>query len=618
MGQSSSSYPYPYPSPYSSSKTPPPLVEVLAPGGKVLVPPRSQFTVHPPPRRRMPRGGGLGYGHGYDAFEYEGDEMESEGEMSVGMMPGGRAGGYRPLGGGLGMGGRSGSAPMIRGGRGGGMGMGGMGMGGMGMGSPRIGPGGLGGGSGGMGMGMGMGMPMGGMPPPGIQGLANPMAHHAMMPSSSSSPLDQPPGYSSMQHLPPRYSASGPAGHIPTSAPVPGHNPYANMYSDPYPASPSSSTSSSPHRRRSPGVNKQIPLGAFAKSHSPGHRTPKMKRAHIYPATRMNSKTGGGNEWIKGDSFLDACICTTSCTCREGHRVLYRSRDDGGASGTEGEGEGVYGQGEIRYILKKDLGRDCGDHDACKKGEGSDEELVGKKEKEKEKKKEEKKRKEEMEELKEDLLEALDERFERMRKRGEGRSVRGESGSSSKAGSVGSPRMPYAGLGGGGGAGGFPGMNMGLGMGMNPGAGPSAGTMGGGGMDPRMADMLGSLPRMGMGTGIPPTTFAAAGGGANPYAAMNTGMPGQRPRQPGLPDPVRPTQMPMPFDDDISLADMEALNMGNPYLNPGLKNKGFLSRSPARGGGGPGNMDPETLAYYKSLREGIRRPPRYPRGSTLR
>lgn len=441
--------------------------------------------------------------------------------------------------------------------------------------------------------GLGMGM---GMATPGVQGLANPMAHHAMMPTSP----DLPPGYSSMQHLPPRYSAGGMPPTGPGQAPGPGQNSYPNPYA--YPGSLESSASTTPRRHRSPSTNKNIPLGPFAKSHSPG--TPKMRRAHTAPTARVNAKTGGGNEWIKGDSFLDACICTPNCTCREGHRVLYRSRDDGG-SGDEGEGQ--YGQGEIRYILKKDLERDCGDHSACvKKGEqvGSDEEAVisrgGSKKKEKEKKKEEKKRKEEMEGFKEDLLDALDEKFEKMKRRGGG----SKGSRSSKTGSIGSPKLPFAGMGGA-----FPGMNMGVG---NPAAGIGAGA-GPPGLDPRLADMMGGIPGLGMGTGMPPTFTPG-----NPYAAMN--MPGQSmaQRQPGLPDPMtgarplRPGQMPMtgmPFEDDISIADMEAMNMGNPYLNPGLKGKQprFLSPDPRR----PSGMDREKMAFYGNPTRGPQRPPRY-------
>ncbi|KAH7408611.1 hypothetical protein DE146DRAFT_646728 [Phaeosphaeria sp. MPI-PUGE-AT-0046c] len=380
---------------------------------------------------------------------------------------------------------------------------------------------------------------------------------------------DLPPGYSSMPHLPPRYSAGG-GVRPPPNTPGPGLSPYT------YPSSPHSTASTTPRRRRSLGVDERIPLGAFAKSHA-GPATPKISRAHTSPTERINRKPSGGNEWIKGDSFLDACICTTNCTCREGHRVLYRSRDDGRGSGDESDPR--YGQGEIRYILKKDLGRDCGDHSACRKGEGSGESEADKKgsgrkkEKEREKKKkkkEDKRRKDEMEGLKEDLLEALDERFEKMRKRGSRRS---------KAGSVGmeSPRPPFAGLG-----------NQG---------------MGATGLNTRMVDTRGGMPMgMGMGMGMPMTL-----GGGNPYAIN---IPGQgMNRQPqGMPDPMSG----MPFDDDMSIADMDAMGIGNPYLAPDLRTKGLQNIFLSPGRRDPSGIDREAMAYYRKAMSGPERTARYP------
>lgn len=526
---------------------------------------------------------GMGMGVGYDMYEDD-DAFDSEDEDSidvggrVGVMPtrrayarrGGGGIGGAALGGGGGLARRDGVG--MRGGYGGPPGMADMGFGSPRMG--RMGPGGLGpAGAGGMNMGM-----RAGMMPPGAQMLGNPSAHAAMMPSSPDMP---PPGYSSMPQLP-RYSAGGAIPPHPANAagPEPGRNTYD------YPASSGSSASTTP-RRRTPSANAHIPHGAFAKSHSTP--TPKLSRAHTSPAERIHRKTSGGNEWLKGDSFLDACICTTNCTCREGHRVLYRSRND---SGDEG-------QGEIRYILKKDLGRDCGDHTACRKGEddGVVEEKSSKK-KEKEKKKEEKKRKEEMDGFKEDLLEALDERFEKMRKNG--RSTKG----SSKAGSVGSPRMPFSGLGHA-----FPGMNMGMG---NPAAGAGAGAGPAGALDPRMGDAMGGMP-MGMGMNMPMTL-----GSGNPNAMNMPGAAGMNQRPSGIPDPMsgpramRPGQMPMggmPFDDDMSIADMDAMGMGNPYLNQGLKSKALQTRflSPS-GRQDPGGMDREAMSYYRKGMSGPDRP----------
>ncbi|KAF2686381.1 hypothetical protein K458DRAFT_387389, partial [Lentithecium fluviatile CBS 122367] len=133
---------------------------------------------------------------------------------------------------------------------------------------------------------------------------------------------------------------------------------------------------------RPPGLN-DIPMGAYAAGtpHSPPHLP---ARANTEPPTssRLNRRQGpgkkvgpSGQEWIQGDPFLDACTCTTNCTCRKGQRVLYRSQAQDG----DGEGNGKNGWGEIRYVLKDDLGRDCGDHEKCRGHENFDESDDGKK-----------------------------------------------------------------------------------------------------------------------------------------------------------------------------------------------------------------------------------------------
>jgi hypothetical protein len=441
------------------------------------------------PGREVMRGGmmgGMGMGRaGRMGMMMDDDRPRSAPAMGMGGYPGLVS---PRMGGGMGgMGGRGGP-PGTSGGLGGmgppGMGgLGGPGMGSMGPPGPMMcgppdgmmgGPGGMMGGPGGM-----MGGPSGGM--------------------------------GGMNELPPRYSSGHP----------PGHDPYA--YPAPPPSSAASRSERPPHRR-SPGRNERIPMGAFAKGTSP-----KMSRRHTSPTAtdRIHRKTGGsGKEWIKGDDFLDGCMCTTNCTCREGHRVLYRSRD---APYDDPDGEVRYGQGEIRYILKRDIGKDCGDHSNCKKKDDSDNEVKASK---KEKKKEEKKRKEEFQGFKEDMLEALDERFDALKK-----------AKSSKAGSVSSPRPPFA--------------EMGTPFGMS--ADPNA-------MSPNMSTMMG-LPM-----NMP---------GSNPYAmampgnAMG-GMPGisKMPQagMSGAPMQMRSGQMPMrgmTFEDEISMADVEGVGVGNPYLGAG-------------------------------------------------
>jgi hypothetical protein len=428
-----------------------------------------------------------------------------------------------------------------------------------------------------------MGMPgmvrMGGMGPRGMEGLGGmgPRGMEGMggMPPGGMggmSPSDlPPPGYTSVPSGP-RFGGG-----------MPGANPYA------YPAqqsSPPSSTGSAQeqptHRptRRPPGEHERVPMGAYAKN----DKSSKLTRARTEPSTadRLNRRQSGGKtvgpsgkEWLKGDDFLDACICTTGCTCREGHRVLYRSRDDPyGDDDTDNE-RTRYRSGEIRYILKKDLGRDCGDHSACKSAE-SEKEGNSKKSR----KREAKEKKQQYEGLKDDILEAIDEKFDALKKE-----------QKMKAPSVSSPRPPFAGLG----------------------AGLSPYAMGGPSMDPLIAQKIG----MDM--------------GGNPYAM---GMPNMGNMPPGMPDPMtgrpmRPGHMPiggipggMGFEDEMSVVDTEGmgpLGMGNPYLASGMKGKGmrpnFMSPRRQKRGGHPGlgamnmDMDMDQMSLYGRSRGMGRRAP---------
>lgn len=162
----------------------------------------------------------------------------------------------------------------------------------------------------------------------------------------------------------PRYAAPRYAAGMATPG---GDNPYA------YPwgragaplqgraQTPVASMQPQPRRPLRPTGSNEVPMGAYATG-----APPPPVRANTEPTTSSrlnrgspaNRKAGpSGQEWIEGDPFLDACTCTTNCNCRRGQRVLYRSR----AQGREGQD----GWGEIRYVLKDDLGRDCGDHSKC-------------------------------------------------------------------------------------------------------------------------------------------------------------------------------------------------------------------------------------------------------------
>ncbi|KAF1961802.1 hypothetical protein CC80DRAFT_198062 [Byssothecium circinans] len=142
-----------------------------------------------------------------------------------------------------------------------------------------------------------------------------------------------------------------------------------------------------------PGTH-EIAGAMYATPTSNQRREPPVSN-RINRTQNLGNQAGpSGHEWIEGNSFLDACICTTNCTCRKGQRVLYRAQGhvvgsggdngegDAGSVGGGGGGGGPGGRnayGEIRYILKEDVGRDCGDHTACKERYGKSAREKGKK-----------------------------------------------------------------------------------------------------------------------------------------------------------------------------------------------------------------------------------------------
>jgi hypothetical protein len=320
-------------------------------------------------------------------------------------------------------------------------------------------------------------------------------------------------------------------------------------------------------------------MGAYADTEK--RRKPSRSRTEPQASTRLNrgqptNKKAGpsGKEWLEGDAFLDACTCTTDCNCRKSQRVLYRSRNDRRkGSGSDSEDE-EYGSGEIRYILKENLGKNCGDHSGCRKSE-SDSEKEEKSKKKKDKK-EEKRRKEEFEGFKDDLMEALDERFEDIKK------------ASQQRGNSASPAQPSFG---------------------GPGMGPSPFIMNGANMDPRMAQQMGKM-------------------GGDPYSGM--GMPGMGGIPPGITNltgkrPMGPSGMGMGgmgagggmgFEDDMSDMDpVGPMNMGHPYMQAGMMNPNamrpdLMSHHEAKVGGrfGSGGMgfDREQMAMYANAMRGCR------------
>lgn len=100
-----------------------------------------------------------------------------------------------------------------------------------------------------------------------------------------------------------------------------------------------------------------MPMAPYAASPTherpPTHQHPPPPNHHSPPTHppphRPNAVNPTGQEWISGDPYLDACVCGTTCTCRKGYRVLYRQRHENG--NTEA--------GEIRYVAKDTVGRNC-------------------------------------------------------------------------------------------------------------------------------------------------------------------------------------------------------------------------------------------------------------------
>ncbi len=572
--------------------------------------------------------------------------MDMGGMASLAGLGGmGRLGG----GGGMGMKGMGGLGGLGGMGMGGGMkGMGGMG--GMGFGDMGMGPGGPGGmgfggmppggmGSGGMRMGPG-GMGPGGMGPGGMRGVG-------LTPDYTNNPA-VPPGYQQHQQ--------------PPGMPGLGMPPY-NSYPGNVPPSPTSTkagfaapTQQFPNRQHSrrhqpqPGYE-YIPMGTYTAEGNPRPTRPSRARTEPQTSTRLNrgQHSGGrvgpsGKEWIEGDGFLDACICTTSCKCRKSQRVLYRTRNDrrntpGNESDDEEDGP-EYGSGEIRYILKDDLGRNCDDHSGCnKRNEDSEKEERAKKG---QKKREEQERKEQFAGLKEDLLEALDERFQNMKREKDKLRDRMQKSPSSAPST---PRPAFGMPNRGASApfnispsapfnmgqsnplnmGSSAPFNMGQSNPMNMGnsapfnmapPGPTSnpfmmggmGGMGGSGSDPAIVD-----PRLAQQMGLSM--------GNDPYSIG--GMPGMSRMPPGIPDlmskppgmqaprmPIRPMGgASMPFGgggDDTSVEDIDGLGaLNNPYTFKGMMGKkpgrqSFMSpRRPKAGGkfavmGGGGGFDKDS------------------------
>ena len=423
---------------------------------------------------------------------------------------------------------------------------------------------------------------------------------------------DGSPGLESidMHSQPPEYTPHASTPHYPHGPLSPPrnmnnlHTGFQNAAAPPFsppnsPLLPRHSPSPAPQRRRPLANYANTPMGAYTSPSSPTAAAPRRPStsARINRAEPRDRHIGpSGNEWLRGDSFLDACRCTTNCTCRKGQRVLYRARrgkygrtdaEDGDAGSETGREEG-----EIRYILKDDLGRDCGDHGACQPksrggrngGDSDDSDEAGKKS---QKKKEDKKRKQEEQQrnaqytsLKEDLLSALDGRFEDIKVQVEQKEKDMEKEKLGKQEEREPLVMPYMA--------GHPAQNgfmmsgaNGPGMGM-PGNGPDLR-----GTGPNIFTAMDTQAYRHPGFGGPPQTGGGGGGGYGNAMGVNS-MPPMQSMNPYLPaDMQNPPPYRPVFSPDVSRGNVNFPGGGRWPNGPGRRPKwdDFDADTPPRRGG---------------------------------
>lgn len=193
-------------------------------------------------------------------------------------------------------------------------------------------------------------MPHGGMYPqmyPGVNPLGPGMSPHPSVP----------PQYASHESMPGCACGMGGAR---------GGNVYASHAPRPPPPSATSSSSSSKIRSRPlpSAIQAAIDEAIQKSTGAAGGSSKPLGRSKTSPAvfTKDADKSGWGDG-------IDTCICTTNCKCRKGERAVkwYEGMADIG-----GREIPVRAKLNTRFVLKDDIGKDCGDHSGCKKKTSSD------------------------------------------------------------------------------------------------------------------------------------------------------------------------------------------------------------------------------------------------------
>ncbi|KAH6625576.1 hypothetical protein C7974DRAFT_396321 [Boeremia exigua] len=146
-----------------------------------------------------------------------------------------------------------------------------------------------------------------------------------------------------------------------TGAP-PGYVSRESVGGFPYAAAPLSRSASEAR----PDTPRRVPhaiqaaLDAALQQHARGDGA--RTRSKTAPAASGTERHGG---WGEG---IDTCICTTNCRCRKGERGTKWYK---GVANIGGAQVPVRAKLNTRYVLADDIGKDCGDHAACRTSGGA-------------------------------------------------------------------------------------------------------------------------------------------------------------------------------------------------------------------------------------------------------